>query len=119
MTVKKELVKVRNTTDVVYNGCRPWIVIEVEDPRPLVLAGWKLLEEVKEELVEKTEKELLESKKFDDLKKIAVEKKIDITGIKKKTDLIEKILEVKEELETGETGTEDDIDDLTNDLQDE
>lgn len=67
------LTKLKNATNVMYNGYRPWAIIEVEKPEALLLAGWVKLGEVEDSkelaLAEMTKAELL---------KFAAEKGIDI-----------------------------------------
>ena len=67
------LTKLKNATNVMYNGYRPWSIIEVENPEALLLAGWIKLGEAEESkelaLAEMTKAELL---------KFAAEKGIDI-----------------------------------------
>ena len=67
------LTKLKNATNVMYNGYRPWAIVEVEKPEALLLAGWIKLGESPESkeltLAEMTKAELL---------KFAAEKGIDI-----------------------------------------
>ena len=67
------LTKLKNATNVMYNGYRPWAIIEVENPEALLLAGWIKLGEAEESkelaLAEMTKAELL---------KFAAEKGIEI-----------------------------------------
>lgn len=67
------LTKLKNATNVMYNGYHPGAIIEVENPEALLLAGWIKLGEAEESkeltLAEMTKAELL---------KFAAEKGIDI-----------------------------------------
>ena len=87
-----------------YNGYRPWAIIEVEKPEALLLAGWIKLGEAEESkeltLAEMTKAELL---------KFAAEKGIDIQNPSRTTtDAIRAI--IAEALEKEETPEKTEID---------
>ena len=87
-----------------YNGYRPWAIIEVEKPEALLLAGWIKLGETEESkeltLAEMTKAELL---------KFAAEKGIDIQNPSRTTtDAIRAI--IAEALEKEETPEKTEID---------
>ena len=82
------LTKLKNATNVTYNGYRPWAIIEVEKPEALLLAGWVKLGEVEDSkeltLAEMTKAELI---------KFAGEKGIEIKNPSKTTaDAIREII---------------------------
>ena len=82
------LTKLKNATNVMYNGYRPWAIIEVENPEALLLAGWVKLGEVEESkdltLAEMTKAELI---------KFAAEKGIEIKNPSRTTaDAIREII---------------------------
>ena len=98
------LTKLKNATNVMYNGYRPWAIIEVEKPEALLLAGWIKLGEAEESkeltLAEMTKAELL---------KFAAEKGIDIQNPSRTTaDAIRAI--IAEALEKEETPEKTEID---------
>jgi len=87
-----------------YNGYRPWAIIEVENPEALLLAGWVKLGEAEESkdltLAEMTKAELL---------KFAAEKGIDIQNPSRTTaDAIRSI--IAEALEKEEAPEKKEID---------
>lgn len=100
------LTKLKNTTNVMYNGYRPWAIIEVEKPEALLLAGWIKLGEAEESkeltLAEMTKAELL---------KFAAEKGIDIQNPSRTTaDAIRAIIAEALEKEESPEKTEIDLD---------
>ncbi len=89
-----------------YNGYRPWAIIEVEKPEALLLAGWIKLGEAEESkeltLAEMTKAELL---------KFAAEKGIDIQNPSRTTaDAIRAIIAEALEKEESPEKTEIDLD---------
>lgn len=89
-----------------YNGYRPWAIIEVEKPEALLLAGWVKLGETEESkeltLAEMTKAELL---------KFAAEKGIDIQNPSRTTaDAIRSIIAEALEKEEAPEKTEIDLD---------
>lgn len=89
-----------------YNGYRPWAIIEVEKPEALLLAGWIKLGEAEESkeltLAEMTKAELL---------KFAAEKGIDIQNPSRTTaDAIRAIIAEALEKEEAPEKTEIDLD---------
>ena len=89
-----------------YNGYRPWAIIEVEKPEALLLAGWIKLGEAEESkeltLAEMTKTELL---------KFAAEKGIDIQNPSRTTaDAIRAIIAEALEKEESPEKTEIDLD---------
>lgn len=89
-----------------YNGYRPWAIIEVEKPEALLLAGWIKLGEAEESkeltLAEMTKAELL---------KFAAEKGIDIQDPSRTTaDAIRAIIAEALEKEEAPEKTEIDLD---------
>ena len=89
-----------------YNGYRPWAIIEVEKPEALLLAGWIKLGEAEESkeltLAEMTKAELL---------KFAAEKGIDIQNPSRTTaDVIRAIIAESLEKEESPEKTEIDLD---------
>lgn len=89
-----------------YNGYRPWAIIEVENPEALLLAGWIKLGETEESkeltLAEMTKAELL---------KFAAEKGIDIQNPSRTTaDAIRAIIAEALEKEEAPEKTEIDLD---------
>ena len=89
-----------------YNGYRPWAIIEVEKPEALLLAGWIKLGETEESkeltLAEMTKAELL---------KFAAEKGIDIQSPSRTTaDAIRAIIAEALEKEESPEKTEIDLD---------
>lgn len=89
-----------------YNGYRPWAIIEVEKPEALLLAGWIKLGETEESkeltLAEMTKAELL---------KLAAEKGIDIQNPSRTTaDAIRAIIVEALEKEEAPEKTEIDLD---------
>ena len=100
------LTKLKNATNVMYNGYRPWAIIEVENPEALLLAGWIKLGEAEESkeltLAEMTKAELL---------KFAAEKGIDIQNPSRTTaDAIRAIIAEALEKEEVPEKTEIDLD---------
>ena len=100
------LTKLKNATNVMYNGYRPWAIIEVEKPEALLLAGWIKLGEAEESkeltLAEMTKAELL---------KFAAEKGIDIQNPSRTTaDAIRAIIAEALEKEEAPEKTEIDLD---------
>lgn len=100
------LTKLKNATNVMYNGYRPWAIIEVEKPEALLLAGWVKLGETEESkeltLAEMTKAELL---------KFAAEKGIDIQNPSRTTaDAIRSIIAEALEKEEAPEKTEIDLD---------
>lgn len=100
------LTKLKNATNVMYNGYRPWAIIEVEKPEALLLAGWIKLGEAEESkeltLAEMTKAELL---------KFAAEKGIDIQNPSRTTaDAIRAIIAEALEKEESPEKTEIDLD---------
>ena len=100
------LTKLKNATNVMYNGYRPWAIIEVEKPEALLLAGWIKLGESEESkeltLAEMTKAELL---------KLAAEKGIDIQNPSRTTaDAIRAIIVEALEKEEAPEKTEIDLD---------
>ena len=100
------LTKLKNATNVMYNGYRPWAIIEVEKPEALLLAGWIKLGEAEESkeltLAEMTKAELL---------KFAAEKGIDIQNPSRTTaDAIRAIIAESLEKEESPEKTEIDLD---------
>lgn len=89
-----------------YNGYRPWAIVEVEKPEALLLAGWIKLGEAEESkeitLAEMTKAELL---------KFAAEKGIDIQNPSRTTaDAIRAIIAEALEKEESPEKTEIDLD---------
>ena len=89
-----------------YNGYRPWAIIEVENPEALLLAGWIKLGEAEESkeltLAEMTKAELL---------KFAAEKGIDIQNPSRTTaDVIRSIIAEALAKEESPEKTEIDLD---------
>ena len=89
-----------------YNGYRPWAIVEVEKPEALLLAGWIKLGETEESkeltLAEMTKAELL---------KLAAEKGIDIQNPSRTTaDAIRAIIVEALEKEEAPEKTEIDLD---------
>ena len=100
------LTKLKNATNVMYNGYRPWAIVEVEKPEALLLAGWIKLGEAEESneitLAEMTKAELL---------KFAAEKGIDIQNPSRTTaDAIRAIIAEALEKEESPEKTEIDLD---------
>ena len=100
------LTKLKNATNVMYNGYRPWAIIEVEKPEALLLAGWVKLGEVEDSkelaLAEMTKAELI---------KFASEKGIEIKNPSKTTaDAIRAIIAEALEKEEAPEKTEIDLD---------
>ena len=100
------LTNLKNATNVMYNGYRPWAIIEVEKPEALLLAGWIKLGEAEESkeltLAEMTKAELL---------KFAAEKGIDIQNPSRTTaDAIRAIIAEALEKEEAPEKTEIDLD---------
>ena len=100
------LTKLKNATNVMYNGYRPWAIIEVENPEALLLAGWVKLGETEESkeltLAEMTKAELI---------KFAVEKGIDIQNPSRTTaDAIRSIIAEALAKEESPEKTEIDLD---------
>ena len=100
------LTKLKNATNVMYNGYRPWAIIEVEKPEALLLAGWIKLGEAEESkeltLAEMTKAELL---------RFAAEKGIDIQNPSRTTaDAIRAIIAEALEKEEAPEKTEIDLD---------
>lgn len=100
------LTKLKNATNVMYNGYRPGAIIEVENPEALLLAGWIKLGEAEESkeltLAEMTKAELL---------KFAAEKGIDIQNPSRTTaDAIRAIIAEALEKEEAPEKTEIDLD---------
>lgn len=100
------LTKLKNATNVMYNGYRPWAIIEVENPEALLLAGWIKLGEAEESkeltLAEMTKAELL---------KFAAEKGIDIQNPSRTTaDVIRSIIAEALAKEESPEKTEIDLD---------
>ena len=100
------LTKLKNATNVMYNGYRPWAIIEVENPEALLLAGWVKLGETEESkeltLAEMTKAELL---------KFAAEKGIDIQNPSRTTaDAIRSIIAEALAKEESPEKTEIDLD---------
>lgn len=100
------LTKLKNATNVMYNGYRPWAIVEVEKPEALLLAGWIKLGESPESkeltLAEITKAELL---------KFAAEKGIDIQNPSRTTaDAIRAIIAEALEKEEAPEKTEIDLD---------
>ena len=99
------LTKLKNATNVMYNGYRPWAIVEVEKPEALLLAGWIKLGESPESkeltLAEMTKAELL---------KFAAEKGIDIQNPSRTTaDAIRAIIAEALEKEEAPEKTEIDL----------
>ena len=89
-----------------YNGYRPWAIIEVEKPEALLLAGWIKLGET-EESKELTLAEMTKA----DLLKFAAEKGIDIQNPSRTTaDAIRAIIAEALEKEEAPEKTEIDLD---------